>query len=412
MSRKHRSLLEAYQSINADELKETAETIKQINQGSALVKGDEPSAPRARALVIQTPNLIPPADGQTTGQPIAETEEQQNPSNAIPTPSPPAQNTGQIDERIAERNRERNSGQINGRIADDPAYLLVDSHARVLAFLIQKTSRITKLQEIVDETAVPYGTVRRALETLAKCRFISRPQRYKRGRFHGIQYTLNESLCGDFAAKRREHFTGQNGELNNGQNGERTDKRAEPPCLDDDLLGRAATSNHRQGDPELSDQELEDLFPNLHESGFRSSHLHQVAKVWKILKMNLDELYDNLEKAEWDVRENGARMEKPCVYVLSALKHGPYSAPKGFKYRRQLQAEESAKVAKELRDLADKELEDRFYVWWNGLPADEKRQVDAKIGEANKGFAMLTKDSLMKETARREFFRENIFKKG
>jgi hypothetical protein len=62
--------------------------------------------------------------------------------------------------------------------------------------------------------------------------------------------------------------------------------------------------------------------------------------------------------------------------------------------------------------LAEKEIEDRFFAWWTALSSVEKNDIDAKIGRGNKGFTILSKDSPLKEEPRKEYFRENVYRRS
>ncbi len=288
---------------------------------------------------------------------------------------------------------------------------MTHSQRTVLYFLVSQGSGVTQLEDIVRNTKVPYGTVRKVLEVLVREKLISKPVKYRKGNQQGLSYTLNEALCRrcmSALGHSNNHSTGHTGGQSDERSTERALQRADYGTLpyildDDDLVGR---ENHHLRNPDLAD-----IYPSLFESGLRSEHLAQVTKAWNLNRLNLLELHDSLEKAEWDVRENGSKMDRPLGYVLKALKNGSYTAPKGFKLRRQIQAEESARVARELRDLAEKEIEDRFFAWWTALSSVEKNDIDAKIGRGNKGFAILSKDSPLKEEPRKEYFRENVYRR-
>ncbi|MGC8495262.1 MAG: hypothetical protein ACP5SH_26400 [Syntrophobacteraceae bacterium] len=342
------------------------------------------------------------------------------PVSRLPNESLGEQHTGQSKEHSKEHSgghsTEHTSEQSNEHrppvLRNNEFGWMTHSQRTVLYFLVSQGSGVTQLEDIVRNTKVPYGTVRKVLEVLVREKLISKPVKYRKGNQQGLSYTLNEALCrrcmsalGHSKSHSTGHTEGQSDERSNERALQRADYGTLPYILDDDdSVGR---ENHHLRNPDLAD-----IYPSLFESGLRSEHLAQVTKAWNLNRLNLMELHDSLEKAEWDVRENGSKMDRPLGYVLKALKNGSYTAPKGFKLRRQIQAEESARVARELRDLAEKEIEDRFFAWWTALSSDEKNDIDAKIGRGNKGFAILSKDSPLKEEPRKEYFRENIYRRS
>ena len=104
------------------------------------------------------------------------------------------------DERKDERKSERND-ERKPKLNNDNLKFLPLNHEKILNFLVNKEEYITKIDEISKATNVPYGTVRRVLVKLADNNLITRPKRYMAGKFNGIQYTVNDSLCNEFLNK-------------------------------------------------------------------------------------------------------------------------------------------------------------------------------------------------------------------
>lgn len=129
----------------------------------------------------------------------------------------------------------------------------------------------------------------------------------------------------------------------------------------------------------VEDEELKRMYPQLYACGVRSEDLKQVSRAWALKKLDLEDLHDALEKAEWDVRENPAASASR-EHVLGLLLSGFYPMPVGFRFQRELQAEERMRAMKRLEELREQTQYVQFEHWWNNQLDDEgRRKVDTEI---------------------------------
>jgi len=281
-------------------------------------------------------------------------------------------------------------------------YPLTPKQREVLLFLYNKPQKLTSKSEIVSSTGISIETIKKIMQVLIKNKFIFKEgNRYTKGKFQGFKYNLNEELCKKvlyptidpalYPTSYPAHYIPH--VLPDQRSGRL------PHHIDDDIYMQ---KNHHLGDHDLAD-----MFPKLFECGFRSEHLGQVIRAWNFKKLNLDELNDSLERAEWDVAHNG-EIKSPCVYVLSAFKNGAYTAPPGFKLKRQLQAEESLRIARELHEMAEETIKARFDHWWNAqISTEEREQIDMEISKSNPA---LGKTGKFREIALLEYYRSKVLK--
>ncbi|MCL5405712.1 MAG: hypothetical protein M1398_03170 [Deltaproteobacteria bacterium] len=296
--------------------------------------------------------------------------------------------------------------------ASDPSvYPYTDKQKESLLFLYLKPVKITSTAEIASAIGISRETVRNIIPVLKKEGIIFNVVRYVKGRYQGFEYKVNESLCReilDLAVDPARQLTQRLTQTLTGQLPGQLTPRINDIYKRSDDDDSMHTENHH-----LSDDEIAARHKNLYEAGFRSKHFRQVIKAWKDAHLNLDELDDSLQKANWDVRENGDKMEKPCIYVLTALQNGPYTAPKGFKSKRRLQAEASLKESEKLLEIVQKDKENRFAAWWAELSPSEQATVDAEIEKTPEGRALVGKrsDSPLRDGPRMNHFLEKIYKK-
>lgn len=154
----------------------------------------------------------------------------------------------------------------------------------------------------------------------------------------------------------------------------------------------------------LNDDHIRAMYPKLAECGFSEAQILEIIRAWHMKNRSLDHFHDELEKAEWDVRENPGKFDKSaCSYVYSALLRGPYAAPKGFKYVRELQEEERAAAAQRRRELHEKRIEDEFYVWWSEKSREDKAAIDREITKSHPEFSHLKNEELKRELRKAHF---------
>lgn len=109
----------------------------------------------------------------------------------------------------------------------------------------------------------------------------------------------------------------------------------------------------------ISQEDLEDCWPNLARQGFTPQHCLMVASKRDKLGIGYEDIKLSLEYANAHAAEGGAAAaaDKPLGYLVSALSRGSVLKPGGYKTHRERQLETlKAEVAAEL--AAQKEMED------------------------------------------------------
>ena len=136
------------------------------------------------------------------------------------------QSNGHFSGQSTEHSHEQSEG-LSKRHSDKlspshPFFWITEKQSMVLSFLIQEKSRITRLHDISKATGVPYGTIRKSIDTLVREKCISKPSRYRKGQFQGFSYTVNEEVCKQFKEWKNE---GHSNEHSKGHSNERADCR-------------------------------------------------------------------------------------------------------------------------------------------------------------------------------------------
>ena len=154
-------------------------------------------------------------------------------------------------------------------------------------------------------------------------------------------------------------------------------------------------------------ENLQDYYPTLHQAGFSSEMVYEVALSWLNQKISLEYLQTSLERAEWDVERNPEKFRRnPTGYVRTALMKGIYSPPPGFKSRERIALEDELQRHKEeteqIKKLQEEIQEQKYLQWWMTLPDDEKKAIDDKYRKLTRG------DKKQIDMARRNHFRKNI----
>ena len=271
-------------------------------------------------------------------------------------------------------------------------YSLTEFQRKVLIFLVEKEKKVTAMREIAANTGISYNSIRKILKVLFSNRLIVKDKaRFISGKFQGFRYTISESAC----RKALEDHTGYQARYHTeGQTVE-----GNPAPLE-------------AGDASAMVQHLvahsAEIYPNLHALGLRRKDITEIVQCWKTQSYDLTRLTDSFEAADWDLAHNDdGRIQTPATYVRKALKSGPYTFPKGFKSRRQIQAEQEARLAEECRKHLEKVIDDCLYLWWTQMTPEERKQIDAEIGKTNK--LMPSLGDGQKSIMRHEYFREHVY---
>ena len=180
------------------------------------------------------------------------------------------------------------------------------------------------------------GTFNWSIKVLKERKFILDSKQVRNGKIQGFQYTLNPDMV-----KLSEH------------NAHREPHRKAVSPLTTPTVNHTMNLPHSIDDDSLiykyhlNNAELEIIYPSLYEIGLRQNHLEEILEVWQLKSIDLAGMHDSLEKAEWDVARNQEKMDTPLNYIFMSLKRGPYTAPKGFKFAREIAEEQRSQRGRE-----------------------------------------------------------------
>lgn len=247
----------------------------------------------------------------------------------------------------------------NGQSPSLPFYWITNQQAKVLLYLINKKSRITRLSEIVNSTGVPYGTVRKSINTLVRERCISKPNRFRKGQYQGLTYTLNETLCQQFYDSitsnprgiQSNSLTGSlDNSLMNGQSGGHSDGQSPFNSSSSFLYNKAATvidinhilSNH----PELK---------YWRDKGLTAKQINQ----WiKTAGSSSEGMIQYLCYFAFEMQDLGLEASKKIndvfSYFYKVIKEtGAYRKPKGYKSYLDKERDYAKKLEKEAQEAKE-----------------------------------------------------------
>jgi hypothetical protein len=135
----------------------------------------------------------------------------------------------------------------------------------------------------------------------------------------------------------------------------------------------------RVGTPSIIEEEdnnlllekIDVIFPNLHHIGFERSQLHNVIQSWKLNGIDLKDLPESLQRADYAVEHKSFKMNDPLNYVYSALMKGIFRKPTGYKSRAEIQADE--RLA-EQKQISEKNGES-FRLWCENMSRDKRAEL-------------------------------------
>ncbi|MGE4299806.1 MAG: hypothetical protein AB7E47_17445 [Desulfovibrionaceae bacterium] len=233
---------------------------------------------------------------------------------------------------------------------------------------------ITNCPELSVRFSLNSGSVQRSLQRLALAELVQK-QQARIGAFQGFELLLLPA-CNEYLFTRNNGFAPTSATSPARPNSTKIER------------GYYYSSLPLEAEPvlQLSDEQLDLLFPHLTEIGFNARVLRLVVEEIAGGKRSLGGLYESLEHAEFALENGpmkdraGREVDHPFLYIKkSLLKTGYFDNPKGFLTieERQLRdlkerREASEKALKEMEELAFKE-------WVASLSEGDKRVALAKI---------------------------------
>jgi len=293
--------------------------------------------------------------------------------------------------------------------------LLSKTQAALLICLIKAKGRPTNLHLISKATKVPLETIKTSFKKLKELDIITRTHKIPGRKLQGvIVYTADN-----------KNLTYNNNDLPYLEEVSRIDKKdillyntpsfnpsfnpsinlSFNPTIDDDI--NTKENHHLPEEIMILIENFADFYPTLHQAGFSSEMVYEVALSWLHQNISLEYLQTSLERAEWDAEKNPEKFRKnPTGYVRTALMKGIYSPPPGFRSRERIALEEELqhqkKEAEEIKKLQKEIQEQKYIQWWMSLPDDEKKSIDEKYRRLTRG----DKDQV--EMARKDHFLNKI----
>jgi len=274
----------------------------------------------------------------------------------------------QISRQISRPQNGQIAGQIDEQIENNPFYWMTEKQISVFSFLVSKKQHITRLNDIERGTNVPYGTVRGAIKKLVSEGCISEPRRYRRGRFHGISYVVDEALEKTFKDWIQERQIGAHIERQiHKQTDMQTDMQTGPYIEEEENIYLL-----------LKPDRIQHIYPSLHNIGFEQKHLKEIIEAWRLQKFNLDELPESLERASSAIEGNKDKIKDPLNYIYASLMKGSFAKPAGFLTRAEKEARDRIEEAKRIKTLNEEAETLEFKNWWNGLDQQQQDDIDNK----------------------------------
>ena len=235
---------------------------------------------------------------------------------------------------------------IDRHEALDPFHWITENQAKVLSFLINQSHKITRLSDISKHTDVAYGSVRGALRTLVKENCITKPVRYRRGKFHGISYQINDAICMQF--KKSVHYR-QMGR----QNKRQTDTKTGP--LNSSSSFKETTTNLKN---------ILNSHPELEYWRKKGLTSKQIKQWMKAAECDSDIMIRYLCYCRYEMEITGLETSKPVHNVFNWFfkiieKTGHYPKPKGYKSFQELKNEQERLILRDQKKEA--EMAEKIY---------------------------------------------------
>ena len=113
------------------------------------------------------------------------------------------------------------------------------------------------------------------------------------------------------------------------------------------------------------------MFPSLHDIGFEKAQIQDVIRSWKLNKLDLDDLPESLQRADYAVENKSFKMNNPLNFVYSSLMKGTFRKPTGYKSRAEIQAEDRLAEQKQISEKND----EAFQLWCDNLSPDKRTKL-------------------------------------
>jgi hypothetical protein len=384
-------------------LENTEDFFKEVNKSvnKVIPLSDKPNRADERALKRADERALGQSNGHFSGQSNGHFSGQSN-----------GHFSGQSKEHSNKQSEGRSKGHSDRLSPSHPFFWITEKQSMVLLFLIQEKSRITRLHDISKATGVPYGTIRKSIDTLVREKCISKPSRYRKGQFQGFSYTVNEEVCKQFKEwNRNEHSDGQC----DGHSDEHYDKRAD--CIA--VKGTDNYSSSSSSSTKTTTLRIDEIVNNHPEFGYwrqKGLTVKQIEFWIKTIGCSPESIIKSLSHCRYEMVDKGLEESKPIKNVFNWFyriveKTGYYPAPKDYKSFEQKQIErerefieEQEKKIQELKKIHQKKWEQEQELEFWKMINEPEGELYKQCYEQLSSFEKELKTSKVFETVMRNAF--------
>ena len=306
--------------------------------------------------------------------------------------------------------------QVNSHID----YWLTPNQFKVLQYLYNLKPRVACVPDIMQQTDIPYGTVRGCLRTLVELDCITKPKYVRKGNFRGFSYAINELRCEEFL--NRQASKQVKDQVNRQVVGELNDQVDLEPIIQEKEKSSNFLNKLIKNNPDSASSLLDSISEVLAthpELGYwRQKKLtpQQVQKWMEMTGASLESMVQSLCHCRYEMVELNQEEEKNIQNVFNWFyriieRAGFYPKPKGYQsyLERQLEIEKKLLAEKQERLKALAELQrqkkeaERDIAFYEMLSQPDSELYQQCFSRLNK-FTQATKNASLFERFMRDAF--------
>lgn len=388
---------------------EATELIRKINNPQASLSNQPENVNTTLRTTVTT--TLSPTVSQSVPQSVARSDSLSVPQSVPQSVTQPTQQSIQHSASLSKQHSLPQSKTI-----DDPFWSLTDRQAKILTYLINNSSRITKHALISEATNISYLSVRDALYNLTRDGFLKRKVRYRRGSFQGFKYFLDEEKCEIFMRRQSEktYYCQTPHSL------PQSDQQSVSPTLSPTLY-TAGTISSSSIFNKTTTKSFEETLYNHPELGYwrqKGLTAKQIEQWMKITGSTLDNMVQSLCHCRFEMVDLDYENSKPVKNVFNWFyrvieRAGFYPAPKGYQsyLDKQIEQEkalleECEKKLEELRQIQQKKIEQEKELSFREMMANPEGDIYKACFARLNHFAKKSSNAELFEMAMRKVFDE------
>ena len=261
--------------------------------------------------------------------------------NTVTIPSKGRPNTGIVPPSGQEQDRNRTPRP------DMPLISLSERQDIIYNWFLQHGFKGTFNKEMIRrETGIPYETIRKSIRKFENSLLI-------RLHYDTVAKLFDYELNSDIQPKRNSNRTVSGQEHNSNRTVSYIEEEETLLLLEKFIL----------------------IYPSIHGIGFEKSQIQDVIQSWKLNNIDLKDLPESLQRADYAVEHKSFKMNDPLNYVYSALMKGIFRKPQGYKSRAEIQAEERLAEQKQISEKND----EAFQLWCDNLSPEKRAELCKEI---------------------------------